>query len=1012
MPRGLLISVCFTLILFLPICLPAQEPIDVPKAAQEFGRNRPVVQPQPDGLIVCEAEEFAVSGPGWEAKRFGENYYAATFANSFLSRKAFLSAPEQCDETLATIQVQIPAAGRYLALIRYEAAYRFETQFKLTIEQNGQKKLDRSYGARNNLKIWAFSQKLKTEVAWSWGAVENIVWEGHDAFVNLEPGLAKLTLTAGKQTGDAARRNIDLVMLTTDVDQVNQRIEKEAYLPLDGMLTQSGDVWLRVTNTGDKPLKFTGGSGIGGGNWQEHSPYWVHMRNWPKIEINVDPGKTSEWNDVGGTMDSLNDGQWNWTGEGKYKAEFAIKNAAGQMQSIASFDGQGELRLAADCNTRYTRRLRTQDQVLFDLLDYLKKQPVNGKTPTRTTIYASTFDPSPNPAHAAAVNEFKQLFSLADPVASATNGRGMIDVRGVPTEMLAEYCQQLGANAANISVVSLGDEISLPAPAGEAANDGFRQWLQQQKVMPADVDPPAGNDWTKINYNPAAELMASHPGVYYWSKRYQFHYGIQTIKERTDILKKHLPNAAIGANYSPHYPSEHMFLGEVFKWVSVFRADGMTLPWSEDYIWQVPIGTAQMNNINFDLFRAANRGKPDRKILYYVMPHAPNNTPDMWRRLFVGSLGHGMKIVNLFEFRPVQVAYTENHVDEPEMYAMILRSFRELGMFEDIVQDGQVADGQAALWFSETGDIWGDSLGSFAAAKRGLYTAIRHQQMPLDFVVEEDALNGTLDQYKVLYLTDNHVSQAAAKAIGAWVERGGKLWLSAGAGMLDELSRPNKTMRDLAGIEPSSIERPENAQITYLKQDLPFAQPIDKVSWKQEDVVAEMHVFSIRSKFRILDGNQQATFSDGSPAITIRKAGNGEVTYCGFLPGLTYYAPAIPRRPVDRGSTNDAMIHFIPTDFDKHASSLIGKYATAVGRPILCSEPLVESTIIKSAHGIAIPLVNWSGQSIKGLTVTIQTPVPRASITLASGQAVAQAADGDKLMLTLDLDAADVIILR
>jgi len=32
-------------------------------------------------------------------------------------------------------------------------------------------------------------------------------------------------------------------------------------------------------------------------------------------------------------------------------------------------------------------------------------------------------------------------------------------------------------------------------------------------------------------------------------------------------------------------------------WVTLFREGGMTLPWSEDYAWQVPIGTQQMNFI-------------------------------------------------------------------------------------------------------------------------------------------------------------------------------------------------------------------------------------------------------------------------------------------------------------------------------------------------------------------------------------------------------------------------------
>ena len=87
--------------------------------------NQPVT-PSPDGTILCEAEEFHVDKGDWRAQAWGANYYAATFANTFLSRKAFLGAPEQCDRSEATIAVHVPRAGRYLALVRYEAVYRFE----------------------------------------------------------------------------------------------------------------------------------------------------------------------------------------------------------------------------------------------------------------------------------------------------------------------------------------------------------------------------------------------------------------------------------------------------------------------------------------------------------------------------------------------------------------------------------------------------------------------------------------------------------------------------------------------------------------------------------------------------------------------------------------------------------------------------------------------------------------------------------------------------------------------
>ncbi|MDA1017259.1 MAG: beta-galactosidase trimerization domain-containing protein, partial [Planctomycetota bacterium] len=523
-------------------------------------------------------------------------------------------------------------------------------------------------------------------------------------------------------------------------------------------------------------------------------------------------------------------------------------------------------------------------------------------------------------------------------------------------------------------------------------------------------------------YNIAAATKQTKPGLYYWSKRYQYQFGIKAIKNRTDILRQHLPNAGIGANYSPHYPQEHMFLGEVFKWVSVFRESGMTLPWSEDYIWQVSVGTPQMNNINLDLFRAANRHHPDRKIMYYVMPHMPNNTPNQWRRLFYGAIAHGMKIVDLFEFRPAQVAYTENHVDEPPMYRMTLGSFRELGLFEDIVQDGQVRGAEAALWFSETGDIWGDSHGSLAAGKRALYIAIRQQQLPLDFVVEQDALDGTLSKYKVLYLADAHVSSAASQKIAAWVQGGGQLFATAGAGLFDELNRPNKTLRDVLGVEPAALEEPTDSTVTWIKQDLPFAKTIDLASMPVERVRLisprqnekySFPVLGVRGRFKAQAGSEvYYRFGDGSPAVVHRKAGKGAATYCGLLPGLSYYHPAVPRRPVDRGATDDAMVHFLPTAYDQAVADLIASPAAAISRPVTCSQPLVETMVIESKHGVAIPLINWTPQPVKGLEVTVSIATPKAKVSLASGGPVKVAEKDGSRVYTFDLDVADALILR
>lgn len=985
------------------------------EAPAKYRAGHPVL-PAPDGALYCEAEEFTVQRPGWEPRPWGDNYYAATFANCFLSRKAFLAAPEDGPASVASIPVQVVQPGRYLALVRYEAPYRFHAQFRLRVEQAGKVRLDRLYGARHNLKIWPFGKRLQTEVAWPWGATENIVWEGHDAWVELEPGPAQITLVAGSQPAPAARRHVDLVMLTRDAADVHHRIEKENYLPLDGRLTQGGDVWARLVNLADgSAMKLLIPPGT------EHSPYWVHLRRWKPIELSALPGQTTEWKEVGSLLDSLNDGQWNLRAEtaqpGRplhYRVEFGAPAPSGALQKIAEFETrEARLPLVYHADTRYHRRIGTQQQVLYDLLAYLKRQPPFGKTPTLTPIYGYSFDPGLGLAYDAAVEEFRQLFALRstrpDPTPNAQ--LSYVDWRGQSPEQLEQTCRKLSAAQRQaIEVVSLGDEITLPAPTGQQSTEGFVAFLKAQGLSAEELDPTSGGDWSKIAYSPDPELRHAKPALFYWSQRYRHHFGIQTMKRHTDVLRRWLPRAGIGANFSPqHGHAGRFYLGEVFQWVHCFRQQGLTLPWSEDYVWCVPIGSPQMNGLCLDLFRAGLRHSPTAKILYYVMPHTPGNTPAAWRRMFHQALGHGAKIFNLFEFRPVQAAYTENHVSDPAMYAMVLRTFRELGQYEDIVQAGQREPAQVGLWFSETSDIWDDPAGSFGAAKRALYVAILHQQFPLDVVVDQDALDGTLDHYKVLLLADQHVSRAASAAIAAWVERGGRLLATAAAGMFDEYHRPNNVLRGLMGVEAVHLIAPDEAQVRLIKQDLPFAPAIETATWDGVRLPAFGAISRISAR---ADAVVEGTFPDGSPAVVTRRSGKGQTRYCALLPGLTYFRPALPPLPLDRGARNDSMGHLLPREFDDAAGRLIGSLAQDIPRPVVCSHRLVEANLLRAPSGSAIVLTNWSGKPISGLRVSVHIPAPSHSASLASGRKLSVKRQPDRVDLVLDVDVADVVLLR
>jgi hypothetical protein len=160
------------------------------------------------------------------------------------------------------------------------------------------------------------------------------------------------------------------------------------------------------------------------------------------------------------------------------------------------------------------------------------------------------------------------------------------------------------------------------------------------------------------------------------------------------------------------------------------------------------------------------------------------------------------------------------------------------------------------------------------------------------------------------------------------------------------------------------------------------------------------------------DATVEGVFLDGSPAVVARQAGQGQVRVCGFLPGLTYFHPAIPRRPLDRGTTDEAMAHFVPTQFDAAAGRLIGSIAEHLARPVTCSQPLVEASLIESPAGSIIVLANWSGRPVRELTVTAHIPLPVRSATLASGAKLTASKDGERTAFTFDLDVADVLVLR
>ena len=224
--------------------------------------------------------------------------------------------------------------------------------------------------------------------------------------------------------------------------------------------------------------------------------------------------------------------------------------------------------------------------------------------------------------------------------------------------------------------------------------------------------------------------------------------------------------------------------------------------------------------------------------------------------------------------------------------------------------------------------------------------------------------------------------------------------------MFDEFNQPNQAMRELLGVEQQKLIE-GTVRLQFEKQDLPLAMPLETVHWRDD----QLPIFGVSTRILVTDAKVEGRFSDDSPAVTRKSTAKGSVTYCSFLPGLTYFKPALPLRPVDRSSRDDSSAHFIPTRFDPIASRLIGS-AADIPRPIQTSDPLVETTLIEAKQGTVISLNNWSAAPVTTLQVTLNPPLSFRKSYLASGNPVRVLRSENRAVFTMPLDVADALILR
>ncbi len=747
-------------------------------------------------------------------------------------------------------------------------------------------------------------------------------------------------------------------------------------------------------------------------------------------------GQTSGWAPMGPVVDSLNNSTWkpqaiykNGVKGLKLKLEFAVPDGKGGFrvikEKLLTEPEAFEIPGVADPSTALVKEqarhwlptIRTQKEAVQWLLAEVKKMPKRGSVPKRFLLYGVLgfggrgFD---DPAVKELAKELADNTWLVPDSAK----RDMVAHWPDPTPAaIAKYEAGRKGGLANLRIVSYGDEIHLPSmPVTDAE---FTEWLKARGVA---FDGKIEHISIKPGDKPEEIARKKAHPLWYYSQLAAKEKGGAHYAKGTALYRE--KGIYTGANYSPHAN----YLVSELDYIRTFRLKAMSMPWGEDYVWGVPEFSVQATGFLVSGFRAGAK-YDNLPIHMYVMPHSPGTTPGRFRLSFYTAVAHGAKHVDYFCASPMAIAATENYIatDDLGIWKAVREVGHDAGAFEDYVVDGKIRPAKVGLLLSSVDEIQ-TGVNNFGLAlhnneRKAIYYALRHAQVPVDFLSEDDLIEGRAKEMKVIYVGQQWLHSKAIDALKKFVEAGGTVVSTVGGGFLDEFNRPNPKAAEFYGVKEQAIATDPNLVAKYLlkenqpffaKQDLPVYEPMDFSLWTNPGAkIKPVPVIAWKQRLVPSDGKVIGTYQDGSPAVVEKAHGKGRVVLFGFLPGQAYLKSGLPLLPVDRATVESGFNHSLPTGMDaKLRAALVDDFLGAdFARPVECSEPFVETTCIDSPGKLAVPLLNYTGKPLAKLEVRINGLSGAKRIrSVERGDLAATVKDGVTIV-TLPLDVADMLLV-
>ena len=753
------------------------------------------VSSEPPVVVVAEGERFRVHDrdqEGWEVVHQDQSYATQTFGGMWVTHGGLLKAKHDAIETTAVQNVNIPKAGSYRVWSKYQSPPYFNYLHRIEVWQNKRKVFSHDYGKIGAERMYSFTGKTvyglppKSQLWFTWG-VDHDAAEAPRGLVKLNRGPAEIRLISIPNIAPAGDRFVDFVLLTTNASDDCQGWEKhgQAKSPFMFEAIRATPIYLRFKNTTKQPAKAKLHTRFG------HVTWHCAPKRGLIPEQAVAPGQWSPWTNINHVVELFTDEGLQLT---LVSGETDPKNLRRATESITGSSTLIPVQVALAPNDRQLLgelSVPNAETIHFPL-DIVwnrdKKLRLSKEIAAELrTLSKSTWRKAA--PHKPKAIPFYGSFSRGDKpwARQLKDSLGYNTLLPAPYETIAidgyhqhlrnedqikKFAEQLGDNKHRFRVCSLGDEITI---GGINVSDPkyvepFRTWLKQKRLTQQD-----------LHVVPEQATLTGNHRLQWYAKLFSAEQRFAHYRRLTEVARSAFgPQVLTGANYSPHH--DVMYFGNQLQWIDAFKHGAMSMFWTEDYIFFAP---ELPQTMSFLMSRARCAVKYRRQPIHmYVMPHAPGQPANYFRRNSLLSIGGGAEHIDHFWVAP-QEEYSENYVSwqYDNTFQAIYESIYDTAAVESLLKDAQPRRARVAVITGKATALNEDSATVNINADKFLkmchltrqpvqnicrkdqqliYLALRQANYQVDLITEDDIVEGNyLNQYKVVYFAGEWIHDKA-----------------------------------------------------------------------------------------------------------------------------------------------------------------------------------------------------------------------------------------------------------